>query len=122
MAPLVAARTALGVVPEAMDPNAPGPFAFADNARVRGLLGEAGFVDVSLERRDATLALGESVADATDRALRVGPTARLLREAGPAHAPAVRAAVESALAPYTEAGGAVRLPASGWIIRARRPA
>jgi SAM-dependent methyltransferase len=122
MAPLVAARAALGVVPEPMDPNAPGPFAFADDARVRGLLAQAGFVDVSLERRDVRLDLGESVGEAAERALRVGPTARLLREAGPAHAPAVRAAVEAALAPYADADGAVRLPGSGWIMRARSPA
>jgi len=34
----------------------------------------------------------------------------------------VRAAVEAALAPYADADGAVRLPGSGWIMRARSPA
>src|SRR6185369_10664041 len=36
--PLVAAREAMGVTPPPADPNAPGPFAFADEDRVRMIL------------------------------------------------------------------------------------
>src|SRR6266550_4687334 len=42
MTPLSAARTAMGVTPTPADPNAPGPFAFADADRVRALLSGAG--------------------------------------------------------------------------------
>jgi SAM-dependent methyltransferase len=121
MAPLAAARTALAIVPEPMDPNAPGPFAFADEARVRGLLERAGFADLSFERCDLPIPLGASLGDAADLTMRLGPTARLLREAGPEHAPAVRAAVQAALAPYVDASGVLQLTGSGWIIRALAP-
>ena len=42
MAPLVAARKALNVTPAPADPTAPGPFAFADDGRLRGILTDAG--------------------------------------------------------------------------------
>ena len=43
MAPLMAARKALGITPPPADPHAPGPFALADEQRLHGLLSEAGF-------------------------------------------------------------------------------
>ena len=121
MAPLAAARAALGITAAPMDPDAPGPFAFADEARVRRILDDAGFVDVALERRDALLQLGVSAAAAAERSLRLGPSARLAREVGAAHAPAIVRAIESALAPHAAADGAVRLSGSGWIVSARNP-
>ena len=50
MLPLVAAREAVGVTPPKSDPLAPGPFAFADETRVRAILLEANFRDVEAER------------------------------------------------------------------------
>src|SRR6184192_536980 len=55
MTPLSAARAALGVTPAPADPNAPGPFAFADEERVRTFLSGAGFGDIDLQRFDAAL-------------------------------------------------------------------
>src|SRR6202171_5724009 len=43
VAPLSAARAAMGVTPAPADPNAPGPFAFADEERLRAILSGAGF-------------------------------------------------------------------------------
>src|SRR5213595_2421698 len=43
MTPLSAARTAMGVTPAPADPHAPGPFAFADEERLRDILSNAGF-------------------------------------------------------------------------------
>jgi SAM-dependent methyltransferase len=121
MVPLMAARKALGVEPPPMDPNAPGPFAFADKDRVEGLLAQAGFVDIELRRHDAAVPVGSSPRAATDLLLRIGPTARLLREAGPQHAATVRDAVEGALAAHTAADGGVALSGSTWIVTARNP-
>ncbi len=45
-------------------PGAPHPFSLADPERVRGLLGEAGFVDVVLEPSEAPMWFGEDVDDA----------------------------------------------------------
>src|SRR4051812_29896947 len=58
MVPLSAARKAMGVTPPPADPNAPGPFAFADEERLRGILGDAGFDTIDVQRFDASLTLG----------------------------------------------------------------
>jgi len=122
MTPLLAARTALGVEAQPMDPHAPGPFAFADEARVKRILEDSGFIDVALARADVSLRLGSSPHEAARAALRVGPVARLLRELGPGHEPRAFAAIEAAFAEHTGPDGAVRLPGSGWIVQARNAA
>lgn len=120
MAPLAAARKALGVEPPPADPHAPGPFAFADGERVQRLLAEAGFDAVALQPFVAPILIGDSPAAAAAHSLRVGPVSRFAREAGPQHEATIAAAVERALAPLAAADGAVRLNGSVWIVTARR--
>lgn len=120
MAPLVAARQAVGVEPPPWDPHAPGPFAFADGERVRRLLTEAGFDAIGLQPFDAPILVGASPAAAAAYSLRVGPVSRFAREVGPQHEATIAAAVEQALAPLAAADGAVRLNGSVWIATARR--
>ena len=122
MAPLVAARSALGITPAPADPLAPGPFAFADDARVRAILTEAGFVDIDVQRVDSAVQLGADARAAAERALRIGPTSRLLREVGAEHEPMLRDAIERALRPHAAADGAIRLSGSSWIVSATNPA
>ena len=122
MAPLVAARKALNVTPAPTDPTAPGPFAFADDGRVRAILADAGFTDIAIERFDTPVFLGASPRAAADNALRIGPTARLAREVGEQHAGTIRHAVEAALAPFVAADGRVRLTGSTWIVSATNQA
>jgi SAM-dependent methyltransferase len=101
-------------------PGAPGPFAFADPDHVRRILTAAGFGDIALEPVLMTLSVGGgNDLDATvDFVLRMGPTARALREADdPELLPLVAASVRDALAPYqTEAG--VRMESASWIVTA----
>jgi SAM-dependent methyltransferase len=120
MTPLAAARRALGVEPPPWDPQAPGPFAFADGERVERLLREAGFDRIALRRCDAPLWLGDSAAAAAAYSMRVGPVSRFAREAGPSHASAIAAAVERALEPLAAADGSVRLNGSVWLVTAVR--
>jgi ubiquinone/menaquinone biosynthesis C-methylase UbiE len=121
MAPLVAARRALGINPPPADPLAPGPFAFADDQRLRELLAQAGFERIEVQRCDAAIDLGPSARDAAAYSLRIGPVSRLAHEAGPSHEPTLRAAVEQALATYAAADGSVSLPGSTWVVRAASP-
>jgi len=121
MAPLVAARKALGVTPEKSDPHAPGPFAFADDTRLRGLLADAGFDGVEVRRFDTLVPVGGSPRAAAEAASRLGPTSRLLRDIGEEHRPTVVAAVEAALAPLAAADGSVSLSASTWLVQALNP-
>ena len=59
-------RAALPDPPPIPDPLAPGPFAFADADRVRTILGEAGWTDVSIEPLDAPVVFGGDGRDPVD--------------------------------------------------------
>jgi SAM-dependent methyltransferase len=120
MTPLAAARRALGVEPPPSDPNAPGPFAFADGERLERLLREAGFDGIALRRFDAPVPIGDSPAQAAAQVLRIGPVSRFAREVGAEHEPAIAAAIEQALAPLAAPDGSVRLDGSVWIVTAVR--
>jgi SAM-dependent methyltransferase len=121
MTPLMAARQALNITPPPMDPNAPGPFAFADPERLRTILADAGFADVDARRFDTPVHLGDTPRSAAERTLRIGPTSRLVREAGVEREPLVVDAVERALTPFAAPDGSVRLSGSTWIVSASNP-
>jgi ubiquinone/menaquinone biosynthesis C-methylase UbiE len=118
MAPLVAARQALNIHPPPADPLAPGPFAFADEQRLRALMAEAGFDAVEMQRIDAPIALGASAREAARHCLQIGPVSRLAREAGAAQEPLILDAIERALAPQAAADGSIGLAGSTWVVRA----
>jgi SAM-dependent methyltransferase len=122
MVPLSAARKAMGVTPPPADPNAPGPFAFADEERLRGILTDAGFDAIDLQRFDASLAVGATPRAAAEIAAQVGPVSRFVREVGAEHLPVIVDAVEEALVPFAAPDGRVTLSGSTWIVSARNPA
>ena len=122
MTPLSAARAALGVTPAPADPNAPGPFAFADEARVRAILSGAGFGAIGMQRFDAALSLGATPRSAAEAATQIGPVSRFVREVGAEHLPAILDAVERTLAPLAAPDGHVKLNGSTWIFSATNPA
>ena len=110
-----------GLPPQApTPPDAPGPFAFADPARVRGLLATAGFSDVTVEPRDFRLDLadGEGLEAAVKKAMLIGPLSRALAGQPEETVEAARAAVNAVLAGHAE-GGAVLLDGGVWIVKAR---
>src|SRR6185503_5677330 len=76
MAPLSAARTAMGITPPPADPYAPGPFSFADEERVRAILLEAGFGAIQLQRFDVPLSLGATPRSAAEFVVQIGPASR----------------------------------------------
>jgi SAM-dependent methyltransferase len=102
-------------------PGAPGPFAFADPEHVRGILAAAGFTDVALEavHRKLSIGGGGDLDSTVDFLLRMGPTARALRDADdPELQPLVAASVKEALRPYhTDAG--VEMDSASWIVTAK---
>jgi SAM-dependent methyltransferase len=118
MAPLSAARAALGITPEPADPDAPGPFAFADEGRLRTILSGAGFDAIDVHRFDAALTIGATPRAAAEGCVQIGPVARLVREVGAQHTPVILDAIERALAPLAEPDGHVRLNGSTWIVSA----
>ncbi len=115
---VAAAHLGLGAPP---DPSAPGPFSFADPDKIRHVLGQAGFVDV-------TIAPGPSEADLGDPADLPALASRLV-EQNPSIAPAYAAApaltraatisaVVEALAPHVDHGRLV-MGAGTWVVTAR---
>jgi SAM-dependent methyltransferase len=122
MTPLSAARTAMGVTPAPTDPHAPGPFAFADEERLRAILSGAGFGAIDVGRFDVAISLGATPRSAAESAVQIGPVSRLLREVGVEHLPIILDAVERTLAPLAAPDGHVSLNGSTWIVSATNPA
>jgi SAM-dependent methyltransferase len=121
MVPLSAARAAMGVTPAPADPNAPGPFAFADEQRLGAILSGAGYGDVAVQRFDATLALGATPRSAAETSVQIGPVSRFVREVGVEHLSIIVEAVERALVPFAAANGQVSLNGSTWIVSSTNP-
>jgi SAM-dependent methyltransferase len=119
MVPLHAAYRHVPLLPERR-PEDPGPFAFANEERVRLILASAGFESIAFEPADLSLDLagGQGLDAAVDAALEIGP-ANLALEGQPAPLRAAAGeSIRTALARYC-AGDTVRLPAALWIVSAR---
>ncbi len=102
------------------DPHAPGPFAFADPERVAGILADAGWQNPVFHALPFAMVMGEGadpVAAAVNFALRIGPAARAVRDAGPDVEAIARTRLAAAFAAHL-ADGQVGLPATVWLITA----
>lgn len=116
-------RTLVDLLPPqpASDPYAPGPFAFADPDRVHGILAAAGWQDIVFHALDFRMMIGEGedpVAAAVHFTLRIGPAARLVRDAGPVIEAQAKAALAAAMAVYRE-DKTVGLPGAVWLVTAK---
>ena len=120
--PLVAAAKHLPPGGSPPDPTAPGPFAFADAARVERILAAAGFEEVEHQtlERELLLGGGRSLDDTVSFVMQLGPAGAALREADDALRARVASEVRAALEPYHDESG-VRMPAAAWIVSGRRP-
>jgi SAM-dependent methyltransferase len=106
--------------PPKPDPHAPGPFAFADPARIGQILGDAGFGDIECQPWQTALcfAEGDSAEDATRKLVQAGPVGVLLADLTPD-------AMEAALLEMTEAfapsfrDGKLMMDSAIWLVSAR---
>jgi SAM-dependent methyltransferase len=114
--PLNAAMQHLPPQPPA-DPMAPGPFAFADAARVKGILLQAGFGEITANPLDEKVELG-MLDQAVEHCTRVGPLSRLLLEY-PEARPPVMETLRKTLAEHMS-DGRVRMDSAAWIFTAQR--
>lgn len=101
----------------------PGPFSMADEAMVTKQLEIAGYSDITFERVDAPLLVGDGLDDAVGFQLALGPAGEVCREAGEEaerrHAE-IDAALKAELAKYQTPEGVV-LGSSSWVISATNP-
>ena len=115
-------RAAIRHVPRlpTLGPEDPGPFSFADEARVRRILSSAGFADISLEPQDLELdtAVGRGFENAIASALKIGPASRALEGQSEPVRKAAEAEIRTALEPFSK-GESVWLRAAIWVVRAR---
>ena len=119
MAPLQAAYKHVPKLPQ-QGPEDPGPFAFASEARVKSILGEAGFVDIAMEACPLLLdcAIGLGLDSAVQSSFEIGPVSRALEGQPEELRTAAARSIREALAPFAR-GDSVLLPASIWIVTAR---
>jgi SAM-dependent methyltransferase len=115
--PVSAVRHLLPPQPQ-LGPEAPGPFAFADLARVRRILSGAGFDRITATPFDAALSMGESLPDAIRHLAEIGPVSRMLSDATPAERTSALASLEERLRPLANRAP-VTLGGAVWIISAR---
>ena len=100
-------------------PDAPGPFAFADAARVRGILERAGFRGVAHQPLVGEISLGRTIDEALDFVTEIGPAGSALREASEPQRAAASAAIRETLAAHATPAG-VRMSYAAWIVTAGR--
>ena len=117
--PTEALLALLPSAPTPTDPDAPGPFAFADPQRVRSVLRQAGFGTVAIEPVTASVPLGV-VSDAVVMLSEVGPASRAMAEASADARPKLADGLRTALAPHAGPDGVVRLGGAIWVVTARR--
>ena len=108
-------------IPPSSDPYAPGPFAFAQEAHVRGILGDAGWRDIEMVAADFAYVAGvgdDPVADALQFFQRIGPAASVLRGlAGDAREQAL-GRVRTWLERH-RSGNLVAFAGAAWIVSAK---
>jgi ubiquinone/menaquinone biosynthesis C-methylase UbiE len=102
----------------------PGPFSMANADTVSEQLQIAGFMDISFQRCDIPIRIGDDLDHAVAFNLALGPAAEVIRLVGD-EADEIRPVIEKelreALVEFDRPGG-VMAPASTWIVGAKAPA
>jgi SAM-dependent methyltransferase len=104
------------------DPEEPGPFAFADTARVTRILTAAGFTAPSFTplNLQMDIAAGGTLEDAVSQASATGPAKRVLADQPDEIRAAASESIRRALTAYASEAG-VRLTGAVWLVAADCP-
>ena len=118
MIPLRAALRCVPRLPE-IGPEDPGPFSFADESRVRRILGGAGFAEVELTAIDLEIdiAARQGFESAVATAQSIGAASRAMEGRPEPERAAATEEIRAALAPH-QRGPSVPLGAAIWIVEA----
>jgi SAM-dependent methyltransferase len=119
--PAKAAKAALGA-PPAVDPDAPGPFAFREIDKVTGILAQAGLADITASANNLLLTPSGTLAETAEFNSFIGPAARTIEhfEASEAQIQDVRNGIEELFARFMTPDG-LRVPAEINLFQARVP-
>ncbi len=108
-------------LPQASDPQAPGPFAFADQDYVQAILSDAGWLDIELAEVDFAYVAGtgeDPVEDALQLFTRIGPAAPALRALEGVARERALGWMRDWLSEH-RSGDIVALAAAAWIVTAK---
>lgn len=119
LVPVLVAKDFLQLPPRP-GPEEPGPFSFADPERVKRILTNGGFTDIQIQPHDHAMVMGDTVEEAIQTALEVGPVGSVASEADAATQQALNQAMAKKLSEFAALEG-VRLGASIWCVTARKP-
>jgi ubiquinone/menaquinone biosynthesis C-methylase UbiE len=103
----------------------PGPFSMADADTTSHILLNAGFQEIAFHRSDIDIEIGRDLDEAVEFVMALGPAGEVIRLAGDDAErirPRIEAALREVLSEFVRPDGAVRAPASTWIVAARAPA
>lgn len=119
MRPYLAALPFLPEQKEA-DPNAPGPFAFADRERTRGILAEAGFRGIVIEPFDGYMRLGASPEHAALLLTSLmGPASRALKNVDEETRVKARDAIAKDMAAFQGSAPEIAPGTACWLVTAK---
>ena len=102
----------------------PGPFSMSDEGTVRKMMEIAGYEDITFERVDAAVRVGDDVADAVAFQLSIGPAGEVFREAGELaeqKRPEIEAALADAINQQKRDADGIVMDSSSWVIGGRNP-
>jgi SAM-dependent methyltransferase len=119
LVPGAAAAAHVGM-PEGIAPDAPGPFALGDPARVRQILHAAGFVEITVDEVVRPVRIGQDVDDAVSFIQSIPVVHELLASATADKQSAAVNAAREALRPYAGREGVVMHDNAAWLVTARR--
>ena len=105
--------------PEPVDPDEPGPFAFANPARLEGILREAGFDNIGIMHHDVNMrwAAADTLEENVTGMMQIGPVSRLLMDQGDDVKGQVKEAVIDVMREFYD-GKALNLPGATWLVSA----
>lgn len=102
----------------------PGPFSMSDEATVRKMMEIGGYTDITFERVDVPVRVGDDVEDAIAFQLAIGPAGEVFREAGALaeeKRPEIEAALAEAIDRQARDADGIVMDSSSWLIAARNP-
>jgi SAM-dependent methyltransferase len=120
-AALLGAAPYVGPLPPLPVGDEPGPFSFADPARITRLLLTAGFDTITIEPHDVVLEAPDEPGDIAEWLIEIGPAGAAYRNAEAVAQASARAGAGRLLERFREPGAGYRLPAGHWLISCCRP-
>jgi len=117
---LLGAAPHVGPLPPLPLGDEPGPFAFADPARITRVFAAAGFDRVRIQPYDVTMDAPDDPEAVAEWLIELGPAGGAYRNMPPAGQAAARAGAARLLERYRQPGFGYRLPAGHWLITAIR--